>query len=158
MRRLGPLLLLCALIAFLVFGFAFRAETKKESAAAAKSALSEEQRIDLDLSALSGTAAYSLLLNMLMEPEAYLGKTMRISGWYDVLEDMRTGEKYSSCVIPDAAGCCTQGIEFLRRGEPAHSAEDPEPGAPVTVTGRVESYQEDGFTYLRLADADVQFE
>ena len=144
MKKLFCLLLLYSLIPFLPS--AARAETPEAT-----------KQIDLDLSQMSGTVAYAQVYQIMYEPEAYLGKIVRVTGFFDVFEDRDTGMVYTSCVIPDAAACCLQGIEFVWAGDHPWPEAYPDPGVYLTVTGRLETYLEDGWMYVRLADADVEW-
>ncbi len=116
------------------------------------------EAVDLDLSQMSGTVAYAQVYQMMYEPEAYEGKIIRIAGYFDVFKDEATGMVYTSCIIPDASACCAQGIEFVWAGEHAWPDAYPEPGASLTVTGRFETYLEDGWMYIHLVDAIVIWE
>ena len=114
--------------------------------------------VDLDLSGLSGTVVYSQIYNMMYEPETYIGKVIRIAGYYSPYEDTERGVVYYACVIPDAAACCAQGIEFIWSGEHQWPDDYPEEGTHIIVTGRLETYDEDGYQYLHLADSEVLWE
>ena len=144
MKKLFCLLLMFSLILF-------------QSAAARAETPENPEQIDLDLSKMSGTVAYAQVYQIMYDPEAYLGKIIRVTGFYDVFEDRDTGMVYTSCVIPDAAACCLQGIEFVWAGDHAWPDAYAEPGASLTVTGRLETYLEDGWMYVRLADAEVEW-
>lgn len=128
---------------------------EEETAAAAAYA---EESIDLDLSSFSGTVVYAQIYQMAVHPEDYIGKVIRLAGWYDVYVDSETDMVYTVCYIPDASACCAQGIEFVWGG--AHDFPDgyPEPGIEITVTGRFETYFEGEWEYMRLADAEIQWE
>ena len=125
------------------------------SAAFAESA-SEPVQVDLDLSQMSGTIVYAQIYNIMYDPGPYLGKVIRVRGYYSFFREPSNGNVYYACVIPDATACCTQGMEFVPFTEP----EDPDhflsDNADITVTGRLETYVEDGSFYLHLVDADVQ--
>ena len=114
--------------------------------------------VDLDLSKLSGTVVYSQVYNMMYEPEAYIGKVIRMSGYYSAFEDTERGVVYHACVIPDATACCAQGIEFIWGGEHQWPDDYPEEGTDMIVTGRLETYDEDGYQYLHLVDSEVLWE
>ena len=43
--------------------------------------------VDLDLSGMSGTVVYAQVYNLLSNPEEYMGKTIRIAGYYSVYEE-----------------------------------------------------------------------
>ncbi len=113
---------------------------------------------DLDLSKLSGTVVYAQVYNMVTDYESWLGKVIRMSGYYSAYEDTERGVVYHACVIPDATACCAQGIEFVWAGEHAWPDDYPEELTDITVTGRLAVYEEDGTMYLHLVDAELVWE
>ncbi len=126
-----------------------------DTGAAAATATPEPLVVDLDLSKLSGTVVYSQVYNMMYEPETYLGKIIKMSGYYSAYEDTERDVVYHACVIPDATACCAQGIEFIWGGEHVWPDDYPEEGTGIIVTGRLETYDEDGYMYLHLVDAEL---
>lgn len=116
---------------------------------------SEEVWVDLDLSVLSGTVVYAQVYNLMYDPEPYLGKTIRIAGYYNYFDDQAHGVVYHACIVPDATACCAQGIEFVRAGEYAWPEDYPQIGQEIVVTGRLEIYEDQGTKYLHLVDADM---
>ncbi len=117
-----------------------------------------ESAVDLDLTQMSSTMVYSYVYQMMSDPNAFIGKTVRITGWFDAFVDSDTGLVYTCCFIPDASACCAQGLEFVWAGERAFPDDYPEAGTGLTVTGRFETYLEDGWEYVHLADAEVVWE
>ena len=117
----------------------------------------EEREIDMDLCTFSATAVYAQIYQMAIHPEDYLGKIIRIAGWYDVFIDDITGLYYTVCIVPDAAACCAQGIEFVWGGEHSFPENYPESGEKIVVTGRFETYFEGDWEYMRLADAELSW-
>ncbi len=115
----------------------------------------DEQEIDMDLSRLSGTVVYAQIYQLAIHPEDYLGKIIRLAGWYDVFIDDTTGMFYTACVVPDATACCAQGIEFVWGGEHSFPENYPEPGTEIMVTGRFETYLEGDWEYMHLVDAEL---
>ena len=111
--------------------------------------------VDLDLSAMSGTVVYAQIYNMTYDPEPFLGKVIRITGYYNYFDDQENGVVYHACVVPDATACCAQGIEFVRAGTFEWPEEYPEIGETITVTGRLEIYEDQGRQYLHLVDAEM---
>ena len=116
-----------------------------------------ERTVDLDLSALSGTVVYSQVYNMVMQPDQYLGQTVRVRGNFSYFQDPITMKEYFAVIIADAAACCAQGIEFVWRGEHRYPDDYPPLETEMTVTGEFGTYEENGFTYLQLRNADVQW-
>ncbi len=116
-----------------------------------------ERPVDLDLSALSGTVVYSQVYNMVMQPDQYLGQTVRVRGNFSYFQDPVTMKEYFAVIIADAAACCAQGIEFVWRGEHRYPDDYPPLETEMIVTGEFGTYEENGFTYLQLSDADVEW-
>jgi len=113
--------------------------------------------VDLDLSVLSGTVVYSQVYDMIMEPEQYLGRVVRVKGSLSYFQDPDTLKEYFAVVIADATACCAQGIEFVWNGH-RYPEDYPPLDTVLTVTGTFNTYKEAGFTYLQLIDADVKWE
>ncbi len=150
MRRTIVIILILLIASLPVFRIAY-AQANKESG-------SDALIVDLDLSKMSDTIVYAELYQMMAEPSDFDGKIIRISGWYDVYEDPLSGQVYTSCIIPDATGCCAQGLEFVWAGDHVYPQDYPEPGTYLTVTGRFETYMEDEWIYIHLVDSDVIWE
>lgn len=112
---------------------------------------------DVDLTALSSTMVYSEVYNMVTSPDSYMGKTVKMHGqlgiYYGMNSDGSVNENkvYYACIIADALGCCSQGLEF----ELEDDAEYPERGAYITVTGTFDKYEENGAIYCVLTDAKL---
>lgn len=111
--------------------------------------------IDLDLLDMSGTMVYAQIYQMAIHPEEYMGKIVRLSGWFDSFTDSSTNIVYTVCYIPDASACCAQGIEFVWMGNHDFAMDCPEAGTEIVVTGRFETYFEGEWEYMRLADAEL---
>lgn len=112
--------------------------------------------VDLDLSVLSGTVVYSQVYDMVMEPEQYLGRVVRVKGSLSYFQDPDTLKEYFAVVIADATACCAQGIEFVWNGR-RYPEDYPPLDTELTVTGVFNTYEENGLTYLQLADAEVEW-
>lgn len=104
---------------------------------------------------MSGTVVYAQVYNMMYDPDQYLGKIIRIAGYYNYFDDQAHGVVYHACVVPDATACCAQGIEFVRAGEHAWPEDYPKIGDEILVTGRLEMYEDQGTKYLHLVDAEM---
>ncbi len=71
--------------------------------------------VDIDLTKMSSTMVYSTVFNMVTNPTAFVGKTMRMRGEYTTYHisiDDPT-QIIHACLVRDAAGCCSQGLEFV---------------------------------------------
>ena len=114
------------------------------------------EAIDLDLMGLSGVVVYAQVNNLVTDYPSWLGKTIRIEGYYSATEG-GDDTVYHACIIPDATQCCAQGLEFVWAGEHAYPDDYPEEGAGIIVTGRLELYRDLalGTDFLHLVDADL---
>ena len=122
-----------------------------ESTAADASSIYAGMDTDLDLTQLSSTVVYAEVYNMLVTPENYTDKTVRMTGEYQEYIDEQTGELYHSCVIYDALACCQQGVEFVLT-----DGDYPEEGTPITVVGRYETYTTPYYDYFHLVDGVME--
>lgn len=93
---------------------------------------------------------------MMISPEDYIGKIVKMCGSFAIYEDESTGKIYYACVIADATACCSQGIEFVLEGDYSYPADYPELGDEITVTGEFETYEEGGITYCQLSGAAME--
>ncbi|MBR6704315.1 MAG: hypothetical protein IKI82_02695 [Lachnospiraceae bacterium] len=111
--------------------------------------------VDVDLSRMSGTVVYGKVYDMVNNGKNYQDKIVRMQGamsTIDVKEKGKVVDTLYSCVIFDAAGCCSQGIEF---GLADQNAAYPAIGTEITVEGRWDWYQLYGLDRYRLLDAKV---
>lgn len=111
--------------------------------------------IDIYLTTLSSTMVYSEVWNMLVYPENYVGKTVKMNGALAIYHDEDTDKNYFACVISDATACCSQGIEFALTDDYKYPDDYPEEGGEICVTGVFDTYEEDGYMYCTLRDARI---
>ncbi|MBQ9538507.1 MAG: hypothetical protein IJU95_04495 [Treponema sp.] len=114
---------------------------------------SKADGIDVDLTALSSTMVYSEVFNMMVSPEKYIGKTIRMAGQFYSSYDEIRDKRYYACLIMDATACCAQGMEFELEGECRYPEDFPEEGGMMCVVGVFDSYEEDGCAYATLRNA-----
>jgi hypothetical protein len=114
-------------------------------------------KVDLDLTKMSATMIYSTMFDMLVMPEDYVEKNIKVSGWFETYTDPQTSELYYAVVVPDATACCQQGLEFVWKGEHKYPEDFPEVGADITVTGLYKLIENDGITYNYLEASKVEF-
>lgn len=94
--------------------------------------VSGDWKVDYDLSAMNSNLVYAEVFNMMIEPEIYDDKVIKMKGNFAVYDSsLVPGGKTYAVIISDALACCQQGIEFhydFPDGEPQE-------GDIVTVTG-----------------------
>lgn len=112
-------------------------------------------KVDLDLTQMNANMIYAEVFNMLIEPENYENKNIKISGYFNIFTNENTNEKYYAIIIPDALECCQQGLELVWLGE--HSLDEyPSQGEKITIIGRYTIRElENGITYNYLAVSEI---
>ncbi len=118
-----------------------------------QTATDNTQEYDVDLTALSSTMVYSEVYNMMVTPEEYVGKTIKMSGSFATFINEEDGRYIFGCVITDATACCAQGIEFELSDDYKYPDDYPKDGDTICVTGTFDTYQEEQFTYCTLRNA-----
>ena len=124
-----------------------------QDAPAESSPASENSEAEVDLTLMSSTVVYSEVYNMMVEPENYIGKTVKMCGDYDMFHDEASGINYFACIIRDATACCANGIEFVLTDDYSYPEDYPELGESITVLGVFDTYEEAGNRYCTLRNA-----
>ena len=68
--------------------------------------------VDIDLTLLSGNMLYAAVYQMVNDPTAYAGKTVKLDGTYAIYATDDPAAPIHACIVRDAAGCCASGLEF----------------------------------------------
>lgn len=118
-------------------------------------AVSTDHGVDVDLTVLSSTMVYSEVYNMMVYPENYKGKTIKMKGQFVPCYDEGTGKYYFACFISDATACCSQGIEFILTDDYSYPDDYPQEGDTICVTGTFDTYMEGEYMYCTLREAKL---
>ena len=111
--------------------------------------------IDYDLTTMGSDMVYATVYLLMTQPEDFEGKKFKMKGQYLSSFFEPTQKYYSYCFISDAAGCCSQGIEFETKEKLKHPNDFPEDNTDIEVVGVFESYTEDGKLYCHLKDSKM---
>lgn len=113
--------------------------------------------IDYDLTEMSSTMVYATVYEMMAYPSLYEGKTIKMEGQYYALYVEADKTYYMYCLISDALGCCTQGMEFVwGDGSHVYPNEYPKDKTEVVVCGTFKTYTQDGNTYCCIDNATME--
>lgn len=112
----------------------------------------EAKSVDLDLTKLSSTVVYSEVYNMLITPDDYKGKIIKMKGQFNQYTDEETGKIYNAVIIPDATACCQQGLEFELQNKTNPNFEQ---NTEITVVGTFDTYSDGKFLYCHLKNAKI---
>lgn len=101
---------------------------------------------------------YAEVFNMVLMPDEYENKTLKIKGNFAVYISEQTGEKYFSIIIPDATQCCQQGIDFVVLNQKKYPQEFPKIGQEITLVGKYETMQtSEGLCFNYLVTDEISF-
>ena len=112
----------------------------------------EAKSVDLDLTKLSSTLVYSEVYNMLITPDDYKGKIIKMKGQFNQYTDEETGKIHNAVIIPDATACCQQGLEFELSDKTNPNFEQ---NTEITVVGTFDTYSDGKFLYCHLKNAKI---
>lgn len=126
--------------------------SNSKSTTKATETTTEAKSVDLDLTKLSSTLVYSEVYNMLITPDDYKGKIIKMKGQFNQYTDEETGKIYNTVIIPDATACCQQGLEFELSDKTNPNFEQ---GTGITVVGTFDTYSDCEFLYCHLKNAKI---
>lgn len=152
-KKMGCSIMMFCLAASLTACGGEQAPAVKDTQEAAFAEPADE--VDVDLTQLSNTMVYSEVYNMMVTPEDYIGKKVKMKGQCAVYQNPSSENCYYAVIIADATACCSQGLEFVLTDDPDGPAGYPEQGTEITVTGEFETYQEGDSTYCHLIHAKI---
>ncbi|MCR5823716.1 MAG: hypothetical protein K6G60_04720 [Lachnospiraceae bacterium] len=118
-------------------------------------AVNTEEGYDIDLTRMSATLVYSTVYDMMVYPEKYVGKKVKMTGISSSLHDEDRDIYYYACIIMDATACCSQGIEFVLTEDYACPGDYPSDGETCTVGGTFDTYWEGNYIYCTLRNAKL---
>ncbi len=115
-------------------------------------------KIDVDLTKMNANMIYSYIFEMVVDPDSYVGKTIKVNGFFYSVVDETSGERYFAVIIPDALACCKQGMEFKWLGEHTYPADYPQENQEITITGTYRTDLMEGdisYSYLEVSELSI---
>ena len=120
---------------------------------------SGKKKYDIDLSRMSGTMIYGQVNQMVMYPQKYIGKHIKMKGIFSSYYDEELERRFYGCVIQDALACCSQGLAFELAKPREFPKEYPAEGDIIIVEGDFD-YEKDegggGFPIIRNAEMQTE--
>lgn len=109
--------------------------------------------VDIDLTRMNANMTYAEVFNMLIEPEFYEGKTVRIRGSLHIPEQLEGAPPYS-CIVWDATACCPAGLGFYLADDADITM--PKEDEIITVVGTYTCTELDGFSTISLINCILE--
>ena len=109
---------------------------------------------DMDLTFMSNTVLMSEVTNMLVHPEEYQDKVVRLAGTFGVQQDVKNKGVIYNCDITDGTGCCPAGnsIQLFFEEEPENL---PSLGENIIVQGVVNYDKGTYYMNMQLLHAEI---
>lgn len=110
--------------------------------------------VDVDLTVLSSTMVYAEVYNMLMNPDDYIGKRVRIRGQFTAHQDTTTGAVSCGVIVKDATACCAEGFDLIVPEGWVYPNDYPAQDEEITVTGILQAdrtLEDVGIVFLQLS-------
>ncbi len=101
--------------------------------------------VDRDLTVMSATMVFSVVSDMMRNPNGYVGEKIKMKGVYSEFFDANTGKTFHTCIVKDATACCAQGIEF----ELPEGVAYPPIDSDVSIVGTMDTYRNES---LQIAE------
>lgn len=95
-----------------------------------------EQKVDLDWSKMNYNMLSSVVFDILINPDEYAGKKIKVSGNY--YTSLHEGKRYFSVLVWDATGCCPAGLDFIPPEGLSYPEDFPKDDEKITVTGTLD--------------------
>ncbi len=108
------------------------------------------KEIDIDLTTMSPLLVYGEVFNMVENPNKYIGKIIKLEGYYTSFEDTYNDKYYFFISIEDALACCAQGVEFVFDEAATYPTDYPQDGSYIEFVGEFDVYQWQGYTFFRI--------
>lgn len=110
------------------------------------------EKLDLDLTKMSATMVYSQVFNMLLVPDEFNGKLIKVAGMFSEFVPNGKSEKVMTIIVSDALACCQQGLEFkISDDSPLKNQSLPASGSEVEIIGRfILGKTQEGFDFFYL--------
>ena len=114
---------------------------------------------DIALTKMSKTMLFAVVLDIRSRPEQYLGKSVRMSGKFAIIQGVDAQGQpdpdkiFYNCVIPGAQS----SLEFGVAGELYYPEDFPDLESTITVEGVYEKYEDNGKVYYRVGQSEIDF-
>lgn len=108
--------------------------------------------VDVDLTEMSSVMVYSEVNDIVLYPDEYDGKIVRMKGLFAKYENEEIPETIYACIVQDATACCANGLEFKL----ADGYDYPEEGEEITITGEMKALEYEGLPYCVVENAVLE--
>lgn len=110
--------------------------------------------VEIDLSQFTGDELYNRVSDMMSNPNEHIGKVVKISAPFGVLEATPANPRnYFGCICFDNDQCHMAVLEFVCADDLQYPDDYPKTGENITVVGVFNTYLEAHATFCQLENA-----
>ncbi|MGN0740755.1 MAG: hypothetical protein ACI4LX_11350 [Treponema sp.] len=99
----------------------------------------KNQNVDIDFTKFNYNMSYAQIFQMMIEPEKYIGKKIKIRGSFYIAEN--EGRRFYSVLNFDSTACCSTGFIFELQEDLTYPDDFPAEFTTIEVTGIYEKKQ-----------------
>lgn len=147
-----------AIILILCFILTGCSDNGKANSSAERSSISEsknQNKVDIDLSRLEGNIVFSEATDILSNADKYIGKTIRVKGYFSSSYDSHDDSRYYMILIGELP--TEKGFEFIwDEGSHRYPDEYPKEKAEIIIEGELKSYKSEDHQYCYIATDEIQ--
>ncbi|MBQ6066201.1 MAG: hypothetical protein IJK89_05205 [Clostridia bacterium] len=114
-----------------------------------------DKKAEIDMTGMTKQMAYVQLSNMMLRPEDYIGKTVKLRGVF--AHAAENDREFFVCYIMDETACCSQSLEFKTDNSYPYPEAYPPERTEITVYGVFDTYQYNGYEMYRLLHAELSY-
>ncbi len=122
-----------------------------------KTSAKSDSSVTYDLSVMGADMVYATVYDLVTNYDSHVDDTYKIKGNFYSSVDPETRNRYYFCVISDALGCCSQGLEFTLNDNAKYPEDYPAEGSEVVLKGTWSPYKDPatGQEFYALLDSTV---
>ncbi len=117
----------------------------------------DSSKVDIDLTPLEGNNIFSEATDILSNADNYVGKTIRVKGYFSSSYDSHDDSRYFMVLIGELP--TEKGFEFIW-DDNSHKYPDeyPKEKAEIIIEGELKSYQSEDHQYCYIATDEIQIQ
>lgn len=109
--------------------------------------------VDVDLTELSETVMFAKVSDILVTPDEYDGKTIKVTGEINVYYEEAEDKNYFAMILVDSTNCCTYVLEFDK--DPSVDDKEFMHGKDQTIVGTLDFEEMGDSFFCHLIDVKL---
>lgn len=114
------------------------------------------KKFDIDFSKMNYTMMSAQIFDMMIEPESYIGKTVKFTGQFLSTFDEESRIRFYSILKYDATACCQTGLPFIWEGTHDFPEDYPEELSDIEICGTLQQKQINGMDFFYIDTKEIK--